>query len=430
MEMNNVIEKSEKIQKKNIMADNLYKNDNSLFNPNINNSKDEQSQRNKQSNKLELDKEIFQIIQQNRNFNGVNDKNFLNKNKINESLNNLNKADVKTNENEINDSKNNNAKIKLNEINEISNKDWKADTFELTPTINSKKNDKNVYTLLNSYYKDVNLDFNNDNAKIKRNGKNFLHKNIFQEPSNFKNFQNNLNIPNNYNPYYYKSQYINNNNYLDADNYQTSSHSFPANAFIINNHYNNFYLNNYVFNTYNFNKIKSKHNKRNKDNIDPSFFMINLDNIIKGIDKRTTIMIRHIPNKYSYQDLLEEINIVCKDKYDCFYLPLDSENNCNLGYAFINFINPLHIIFFYNTFKSRKWIRFNSYKECDLSFAKYQGKYELTSNIEKNMGKSGDKRRLPIIFEIKNPPKIDLFKQYYEMIKKFSPELLNDINWI
>ena len=430
MEMNNVIEKSEKIQKKNIMTDNLYKNDNSLFNPNINNSKDEQSQRKKQSNKLELDKEIFQIIQQNRTFNGINDKNFLNKNKINECLNNLNKADVKTNENEINDSKINNAKIKLNEINEISNKDWKADTFELTPTINSKKNDKNVYTLLNSYYKDVNLDFNNDNAKIKRNGKNFLHKNIFQEPSNFKNFQNNLNIPNNYNPYYYKSQYINNNNYLDADDYQTSSHSFPANAFIINNHYNNFYLNNYVFNTYNFNKIKSKHNKRNKDNIDPSFFMINLDNIIKGIDKRTTVMIRHIPNKYSYQDLLEEINIVCKDKYDCFYLPLDSENNCNLGYAFINFINPLHIIFFYNTFKSRKWIRFNSYKECDLSFAKYQGKYELTSNIEKNMGKSGDKRRLPIIFEIKNPPKIDLFKQYYEMIKKFSPELLNDINWI
>ena len=428
MEMNNDIEKSEKIQKKNIMTDNLYKNDNSLFNPNTNSSEGEQSQKRKQSNKLELNKEIFQIIQQNSTYNGINDKNFLNKNKINESLNNLNKPDVKTNENEINDSKNNNAKIKLSEINEISNKNYKADIFKSMPNNNSKKNDKNVYTLLNSYYKDVNLDFNN--PKIKRNGKNFLHKDIFQEPSNLKNSQNILNIPSNYNPYYYKSQYIKNYNYLDADDYQASPYIFPANSFIINNHYNNYYLNNYIFNTYNFNKIKSKHNKRNKDNIDPSFFMINLDNIIKGIDKRTTIMIRHIPNKYSYQNLLEEINIVCKDKYDCFYLPLDSENNCNLGYAFINFINPLHIIFFYNTFKSRKWLHYNSYKECDLSFAKYQGKYELTSNIEKNMGKSGDKRRLPIIFEVKNPPKIDLFKQYYEMIKKFSPELLNDINWI
>ena len=428
MEMNNDIEKSEKIQKKNIMTDNLYKNDNSLFNPNTNSSEGEQSQKRKQSNKLELNKEIFQIIQQNSTYNGINDKNFLNKNKINESLNNLNKSDVKTNENEINDSKINNVKIKLSEINEISNKNYKADIFKSMPNNNSKKNDKNVYTLLNSYYKDVNLDFNN--PKIKRNGKNFLHKDIFQEPSNLKNSQNILNIPSNYNPYYYKSQYIKNYNYLDADDYQASPYIFPANSFIINNHYNNYYLNNYIFNTYNFNKIKSKHNKRNKDNIDPSFYMINLDNIIKGIDKRTTIMIRHIPNKYSYQNLLEEINIVCKDKYDCFYLPLDSENNCNLGYAFINFINPLHIIFFYNTFKSRKWLHYNSYKECDLSFAKYQGKYELTSNIEKNMGKSGDKRRLPIIFEVKNPPKIDLFKQYYEMIKKFSPELLNDINWI
>jgi len=431
MEINNVIEKSEKIQTKNIMTDNLYKNDNSLFNLNINNSKGEKNQKRKPSNKLDLDKEIFQIIQQNSTFNGINDKNFLNKNKINESLNSLNKINIKTNENEINESNNNNVKVKLSEINEVSKKISKADKFEfeLKPNNNSKKNDKNVYTLLNSYYKDINLDFNN--TKMKRNGKNFLHKNTFQEPSNFNISQNNLDISSNYNnPYNYKSQYINNRNYLDMDDYQNSFHIFPANAFIINNHYNNYYLNNYIFNTYNFNRTKTKHNKRNKDNIDPSFFMINLDNIIKGIDKRTTIMIRHIPNKYSYQILLEEINIVCKDKYDCFYLPLDSENNCNLGYAFINFINPLHIIYFYNTFKSRKWLHFNSYKECDLSFAKYQGKYELTSNIEKNMGKSGDKRRLPIIFEVKNPPKIDLFKQYYEVIEKFRPELLNDINWI
>lgn len=427
--MNNDIEKSEKIQTKNIMTDNLYKNDNSLFNPNINNSKDDKNQKRKQSNKLDLDKEIFQIIQQNSNFNGINDKHFLNKNKINESLNKLNKIDAKTNENETNDSKSNNIKVKLSEINEISNKNNKADKFELNPNNNSKKNEKNVYTLLNSYYKDVNLDFNN--SKIKRNGKNFLHKDIFQEPPNFNNSKNNLNISNNYNSYYYyKNQYANNSNYFDADNYQMSSHIVPGNAFIINNHYNNYYLSNYIFNTYNFNKNKIPHNKKNKDNIDPSFFMINLDNIIKGIDKRTTVMIRHIPNKYSYQNLLEEINIVCKNKYDCFYLPLDSENNCNLGYAFINFINPLHIIFFYNTFKSRKWLHFNSYKECDLSFAKYQGKYELTSNIEKNMGKSRDKRRLPIIFEVKNPPKIDLFKQYYEVIEKFRPELLSDINWI
>ena len=140
-------------------------------------------------------------------------------------------------------------------------------------------------------------------------------------------------------------------------------------------------------------------------------------------------MIRHIPNRYSYQILLEEINTICKDKYDFIYLPLDSENNCNLGYAFINFINPLHIIYFYNIFKSRKWFYFNSYKECDLTFAKYQGKYELTSKIEKKVGKNYEKKK-HMLFEIKKPPKIDLFKQYYDIIKENRPELLNIINWI
>jgi hypothetical protein len=210
-------------------------------------------------------------------------------------------------------------------------------------------------------------------------------------------------------------------------NNQIQTYYFPENAFKINNQTNYFFKN--YYNNYNFN-FKNRSNKKPKANIEPKLFLIDLENIIKGIDKRTTIMIRHIPNKYSCQNIIDEINIVCKDKYDFFYLPLDFENNCNLGYAFINFIDPLHIIFFYNIFKSRKWLHYNSYKECDLTFAKYQGKHELTSNIEKNLGKSDDKRRKPIIFEIKNPSKIELFKKYYDLIKEYRPELLNEINWI
>ena len=121
---------------------------------------------------------------------------------------------------------------------------------------------------------------------------------------------------------------------------------------------------------------------------------------------------------------------MCKDKYDFLYLPIDSENNCNLGYAFINFINPLHIVNFYLTFKSRKWLCFNSFKECDFSFAKYQGKAELTSNFAKNMNKSDDKRRIPMVFLIKNEPKIELPKKYYEMIREHNSKYLNNINWI
>ena len=412
-----------KIQIKKDTTDNLLNNNKSLFNPNINISKDEKTQEKKQSNQFELNKEIFQIIQQKGSYNNdPYNNNSLKKDKLYEPLNNLNKKNIIINENKINDSKSNDKMKELDEINEITKKNYKADKNEFNHINNTEKNNKNIYTLLNSYYKDVNLNFKND--KINNKGKNFLNKNIFQESPNNNISINDSNISKTYNPYHYSNDNMTNNNiYLN-----NISNIFPGQTFI-NNQYNNYLLNKYNYYNYNFYKYKNKYSKRN-NNIEPSFFVINLDNILKGIDKRTTIMIRHIPNKYSYQDLLEEINMVCKDNYDFLYLPLDSENNCNLGYAFINFINPLHIIYFYNAFKSRKWLHYNSYKECDLSFAKYQGKNELTSNIERNMGKNGDKRRLPLIFEIKNPPKINLFKQYYEMIEKYRPELLNDINWI
>lgn len=73
-------------------------------------------------------------------------------------------------------------------------------------------------------------------------------------------------------------------------------------------------------------------------------------------------MIRNIPNKYKLNSLLEEINANFNDKYDLFYLPVDHSNNCNLGFAFINFIDPFHIIAFNDYFKGKKWKCFNSEK--------------------------------------------------------------------
>jgi hypothetical protein len=184
-------------------------------------------------------------------------------------------------------------------------------------------------------------------------------------------------------------------------------------------------------NIYNYNYVNSSNKKkfRNQSDLFKSLYKIDIENIVYGYDKRTTIMIRHIPNKYNYQDLLVELNLFCKGKFDFLYLPLDLKNYCNLGYAFINFINPLHIIYFFATFKSRKWFLYNSFKECDLCFAKYQGKEELM-NIMKNYWKSQDKNRLPILFKIENTPKIDIFKEYYDIICKNWPEIINDINWI
>jgi hypothetical protein len=73
-------------------------------------------------------------------------------------------------------------------------------------------------------------------------------------------------------------------------------------------------------------------------------------------------MIKNIPNRYKINMLLEEIDIEFKNKYDLLYLPIDFTSNNNLGFAFINFINPMHIILFCEIFKGKKWARYNSDK--------------------------------------------------------------------
>jgi hypothetical protein len=121
-------------------------------------------------------------------------------------------------------------------------------------------------------------------------------------------------------------------------------------------------------------------------------------------------MIRNIPNKYDLELMLSEINENFRGKYDFFYLPLDYENNCNLGYAFLNFIEPMHILHFYDLYEGKRWRKFRSTKECHLTFAKFQGKLELCNHLDKScvMNKLDlDKR--PVILTILEPfPKIDV----------------------
>lgn len=96
-------------------------------------------------------------------------------------------------------------------------------------------------------------------------------------------------------------------------------------------------------------------------------FDINPVNI--GHDPRTTLMIKNIPNKYTIQDLSNEIDQNFENSYDFLYLPCDIkvifflfQNNCNVGYGFINFVNTDILFEFYKRFHSKKWLKFRSDK--------------------------------------------------------------------
>ncbi|KAI1094580.1 RNA recognition motif 2-domain-containing protein [Rostrohypoxylon terebratum] len=101
---------------------------------------------------------------------------------------------------------------------------------------------------------------------------------------------------------------------------------------------------------------------------------VDINRIQDGIDVRTTIMLRNIPNKVN-QSMLK--NIVDKSsfgKYDFMYLRIDFANDCNVGYAFINFVDPLDIIPFVRAVGNQKWGCFKSDKIAEISYATIQGK--------------------------------------------------------
>ena len=113
--------------------------------------------------------------------------------------------------------------------------------------------------------------------------------------------------------------------------------------------------------------------------------ILNLEDIAKGKDVRTTLMIRNIPIKYTDEMLKDELKTF-ENKFDCLYMPYDFEKGGNKGYAFINFIHPLHILLFYTLFEGKSWTYFESKKICELNFANFQGINEIKKHARNYKG--------------------------------------------
>ncbi|KAL8944397.1 MAG: hypothetical protein Q9216_000448 [Gyalolechia sp. 2 TL-2023] len=91
--------------------------------------------------------------------------------------------------------------------------------------------------------------------------------------------------------------------------------------------------------------------------------IVDVDRIRQGADVRTTIMLRNIPNKIDQAMLKDIVDETSRGSYDFMYLRIDFANNCNVGYAFINFED------FVNARAGRRWNRFNSDKVAEVSYA-------------------------------------------------------------
>ncbi|KAI5294311.1 hypothetical protein KEM52_004279 [Ascosphaera acerosa] len=91
---------------------------------------------------------------------------------------------------------------------------------------------------------------------------------------------------------------------------------------------------------------------------------------IEKIKRGQDIMLRNIPNKIDQTMLKEIVDETSFGKYDFMYLRIDFANNCNVGYAFINFEDPIDIIDFAKARAGKTWNCFNSDKIAEISYAK------------------------------------------------------------
>ncbi|KAF9163214.1 hypothetical protein DFQ26_002810 [Actinomortierella ambigua] len=132
-----------------------------------------------------------------------------------------------------------------------------------------------------------------------------------------------------------------------------------------------------------------------------------LSNLIEGnggpSDKRTTLMVRNIPNKYTQQMFLEWINQTHHGKFDFLYLRMDFKNKCNVGYAFVNFISVEAIESFAKAHVRQRWPRFNSDKICELAYAKVQGQDALVDKFRNSSVMKEDPSFRPMILHTSGP---------------------------
>ncbi len=122
----------------------------------------------------------------------------------------------------------------------------------------------------------------------------------------------------------------------------------------------------------------SNKNTINKNKVS---FIISLEKIEKGEDKRTSIIIKNIPNSINKEYINEILLGVGNINY--LYLPFDKYSNKNLGFAYVNVVNYRSIILLYNKLKEYKFDKFEMKKPIEIYYSKIQGKNELSKMFKK-----------------------------------------------
>ena len=117
---------------------------------------------------------------------------------------------------------------------------------------------------------------------------------------------------------------------------------------------------------YLFNTLKPK-KKRKTMSVSPK-------NIMLGLDKRTSIIIKNIPENIS-QEGFKQIILNFNPFIDFYYVPIKIRTRKNLRVAFVNVINSFQIVPIYMGLLYKIKFQYNSPDiEMEICYSKVQGK--------------------------------------------------------
>jgi len=138
---------------------------------------------------------------------------------------------------------------------------------------------------------------------------------------------------------------------------------------------------------------------------------------------KTTAMLRNIPNRYTQPTLLDEIDkLGFANSYDFFYLPMDTHNRTNVGYAFINFVSQDAMERFTGAFSGSNFRDHSSQKVARVSPAHVQGFYpNVQQFLDRAVTHSRNSQYRPIV--VLNGVRKDLSDAYQEI---FQPDYQPD----
>ncbi|GAA5885793.1 hypothetical protein JCM16303_006066 [Sporobolomyces ruberrimus] len=131
--------------------------------------------------------------------------------------------------------------------------------------------------------------------------------------------------------------------------------------------------------------------------------IVNYERIEQGLEVRTTLMLKNIPNKLTDVEVMQFIDEVVGRAYDFFYLRTDYATGCNVGYGFVNFTSTSALLSFCKQRLGTRWNMCNSDKLCVLSFANIQGKASLINHFKNSSVLDQDESRRPKIFVTSGP---------------------------